>query len=594
MGSGAMGKAPKERKIKNKPKERWLLTRKTWRYMADAGRRLIPEGALNRAEDVPKIEAYFQEVCHKESRFLLWRKGSYPGALAFRSHRRRKDRRTIGGSCRAKASSADEADDVRTTDVTARPLCARVDVNKLKYDFLNRREPVDHPLLETTEEETGVEDQLVEMLERYLKLGPVQEPRVDGAELINKLRQHYETVTRRNVPGTSSNILQNKTDNVLSATLGRYLRERATSDLLMDRKLLEKLCVELRKNKNRLVLSSQWRTSMLHDETYDTDDEMDGVMGGRIRPTTLPVISIQDEVRRTHGTQTLPVLEKELIRIEQELEANARKEREENASGMMSPGGSASRRRSSVENDDVSQSVSDTIKRYLRMARKKSSDADKADRFKRINYDKNLRNIKAKNVVDSPSEDDGNSKGCQTEDAWTSAYRISAVAATGASSEYSSSCDERASVAASPPTLSPPPTPSASFLSTGQSFLSHLLHGKQHTNPAQSHQSGSAAVPAAMQKSKSSSSVVHQGSRLVAKKIFRSRSKSQSRLQALQSPWTPQGGCVWSHVTGRQVILTDRSLLQLTDVERRLLHKVALAKLQTYNLGVTVRPPTGK
>lgn len=114
-GGSLRGTPPtsKERRTKrsSKPsKERWLLTRKTWRYMADAGRRLIPDGAHNRPEDIPKIEQYFQEVCQKEPRFLLWRKASYPGTLGFRSQRRR--RQVKGGSCRTKASSADEADEV--------------------------------------------------------------------------------------------------------------------------------------------------------------------------------------------------------------------------------------------------------------------------------------------------------------------------------------------------------------------------------------------------------------------------------------------------------------------------------------------------
>ncbi|KAJ9590279.1 hypothetical protein L9F63_027882, partial [Diploptera punctata] len=60
--AGASSKDSGTRDQKRKhPKERWLLTRKTWRYMADAGRRLIPDGALNRPEDVPKIESYFQQ-----------------------------------------------------------------------------------------------------------------------------------------------------------------------------------------------------------------------------------------------------------------------------------------------------------------------------------------------------------------------------------------------------------------------------------------------------------------------------------------------------------------------------------------------------
>ena len=40
--------------------------------------------------------------------------------------------------------------------------------------------------------------------------------------------------------------------------------------------------------------------------------------------------------------------------------------------------------------------------------------------------------------------------------------------------------------------------------------------------------------------------------------------------------------------------LTDTSLLTLCEVERRMLQKVAIAKLQTLNLGVTVRIPSGK
>lgn len=68
--------------------ERWLLTRKTWKYMADAGRRLIPDyiqnrGNTNDPQDLKKIEEYFQHVCGGESRFLpiFRRKQSFPGAL---------------------------------------------------------------------------------------------------------------------------------------------------------------------------------------------------------------------------------------------------------------------------------------------------------------------------------------------------------------------------------------------------------------------------------------------------------------------------------------------------------------------------------
>lgn len=78
----------------------------------------------------------------------------------------------------------------------------------------------------------------------------------------------------------------------------------------------------------------------------------------------------------------------------------------------------SSRRKSSIDNEDVSQSVSDTIKRYLRMARKKSVHDGDANRFKSVNYDRNLRNIKAKGEINPPGMDEANNKAVQTLDAW--------------------------------------------------------------------------------------------------------------------------------------------------------------------------------
>lgn len=55
-----------------------------------------------------------------------------------------------------------------------------------------------------------------------------------------------------------------------------------------------------------------------------------------------------------------------------------------------------------------------------------------------------------------------------------------------------------------------------------------------------------------------------------------------------------QGSCCWNSVTGKQVVLTDTPLQQLSEIERKVLQKVALAKLQALNLGVTVKIPSGK
>lgn len=170
------------------------------------------------------------------------------------------------------------------------------------------------------------------------------------------------------------------------------------------------------------------------------------------------------------------------------------------------------------------------------MARKKSVDTDKVDRFKRVNYDRNLRNIKAKGEITKPGDDDGLNKGCQTNDDWILRYRdlrfdeIPEVSDTESRiSSSRSSLDVIGDETNKSSPSSPPPT-------KHQSFLSHLLHGKhdkQEKNP-------SVTGPSTMQKSKSSSSVMHHGSRLMAKKIFRSRSKSQTRAAQATCSWTPQ------------------------------------------------------
>lgn len=47
-------------------------------------------------------------------------------------------------------------------------------------------------------------------------------------------------------------------------------------------------------------------------------------------------------------------------------------------------------------------------------------------------------------------------------------------------------------------------------------------------------------------------------------------------------------------MTGKQVVLGDTTLLQLSDIERKILQKVALAKLQALNLGINIKIPTGE
>lgn len=66
-------KDPKTKTTGSKLKERWLLTRKTWRYMSDAGKRLFPDDVNpHKKEDVAKVEQHFQEVSESSEEYILW------------------------------------------------------------------------------------------------------------------------------------------------------------------------------------------------------------------------------------------------------------------------------------------------------------------------------------------------------------------------------------------------------------------------------------------------------------------------------------------------------------------------------------------
>jgi len=600
-------------------KERWLLTRKTWRYMTDAGRRLIPDGTHNRPEDIPKIEQYFQEVCQKEPRFLLWRKASYPGSLGFRAQRHR--RQIKGGSCRTQASSADEADDARSSPQSF-VLCAttsgKFDLTKAKREWLltsggnsdgggsgdgdgdddgNGDDGTNQITHRKTFQEDTEAKELADMLQKYLNMqsdiatNPARiksqgiAEQIEGKEtfdyhnLINKLQQHLNTIVAQGkcekiFPNQSTSSekdasmlpqSRNQGDYVhksLTETLSRYYgksssREHVISDILTDRKLLEKLYFDLRCTRGfkgprptstYISPSARWS----HERNKALTKEFSNRLPRRDSISPPPLIAVQesstDRSFLDSGVQTDPISQSvlDMCLLEKEKEDSSQKEQILHKS--------SGRRHSSVDNDDVSPSVSDTIKRYLRMARKKSMDTDKIDRFKRVNYDRNLRNIKAKNEITKPG-DDGNNKGCQTEDNWMMHYREMSFFGPG---EIPS---ENFSDADTPPISRNASSRSSIDAGLGseetstfikhphQSFLSHLLHGsnthkdKPHSapgSPALMSSSANSAGGTAMQKSKSSSSVVHHGSRLVAKKIWRSRSKSTSRASHQPSIWTPQ------------------------------------------------------
>lgn len=462
----------KDRKARGSKRERWLLTRKTWRYMADAGRKLMPEGVQgNRPEDVPKIEAYFQGVCQKEPKFLLWRKQSYPGALGFRSRGRPRGVRKKLGSVRENASSADEAEGavkVPSVSFMAHPRPAgRYELERLRKDFLFG-DPTEHSpdAMGSGHQCADSKSDLVQFINEnagYLEeTSSADGPPLDHEELLEKLEDYIAKTkdTARSSAADSkkslrTNILESdNTQKNLLETLRRYYarstnREKVIGDILIDRKLLENLYFELRKTRGFLgrrvigsasnlglnnsmnSLNSTWKDNQRKYDRFNTSSDYDylNILNDKKKKLFLtdsktyhlssppPVIEIEDMESKCidAGIQTIPIEPVVLGLIEDE---NRRKfDSAEAADPSTKAHSKGMQRRTSVENDDISPSVSDTIKRYLRMARKKSVESDKVDRFKRVNYDRNIRNIKGKGEPDICEGDDTN-KSVQTDDSW--------------------------------------------------------------------------------------------------------------------------------------------------------------------------------
>ncbi|XP_025408435.1 uncharacterized protein LOC112682133 isoform X2 [Sipha flava] len=606
--SAAMGKtwekeSFKDRKNRGSKRERWLLTRKTWRYMADAGRKLIPDGVGNRPEDVPKIEAYFQEVCQKEPRFLLWRKQSYPGALGFRSRCRPRGNRIKLGSVRENTSSADEAENivkVPSVSFLAHPRPAgRYELEQLRKEFLFGSSE-NNTLLSNYQCPDSKSD-LVQFINDCIgnseEISANEESSLDHEQLLEKLEDYISKTkdirSLENKKSLRTNILESDNTQInLLDTLRRYYarstnREKVIGDILMDRKLLENLYFELRKTRGFLgrrvigsssnlglttmnSLSSTWKDTQRNFDRINSSSDYLNIFNDKKKivfspndknynlPSPPPVIEIEDMETKyfDFGIQTLPLEPVILGLIEDE---NRRKiDSSETFDNLSKASSKCLQRKTSMENDDISPSVSDTIKRYLRMARKKSVETDKVDRFKRVNYDRNIRNIKGKGEPDICEGDDTN-KSTQTDDSWLSVLKT---------------IDDNSNSRI---------TSSRSSIDTGTTFSGEELLSPPLSPPKSLNAPG-------MQKSRSSTNV-QQG--FMSKRIWKGRSKSQTRTNTVASLWTPLGNCLWLHASGKSVLLKELCLLDLTELEKEILSFVSLNKLQEISLGVPIRIPTG-
>ncbi|XP_055857765.1 uncharacterized protein LOC129920507 isoform X2 [Episyrphus balteatus] len=736
---------PSVKDKKDKKRERWLLTRKTWKYMADAGRKLIPDGAQNRPEDIQKCERHFHNLCANEPRFILWRrKASYPGAVGASRNSKRRLKLLLSHSHKGIGSFDFETEEARNADQVIDLLSSylKLDESRKITTLLGsktvRPDQTSSPSAQrpgggSSASRGGLSSQSMAMSSRGPGFLPPLAHPPKGINALSEIDQLLERLRTLSRSSTCRTIIP---------------LERITPEILEDKVLLKQIYNELKKQQLHRIIgkhssSTGPRASLPHASSLSSlwhfrrDGSTKGSFSGK--PNFLPHFGLKSPPSSTHSTSPPPLspgheynkrvppssldlpaplsstlqfqtppahvisvikkpsprvmvtyatcgtqtnfiqlneierLAKEYKEMKQEEAAAAANaatagQPTDDESDKGATAGQGHRRKSSIDNEDVSQSVSDTIKRYLRMARKKSVHDDNANRFKRVNYDRNLRNIRAKGEINPPGMDDGCNKAIQTLDAWpvisldfirghenngaleeahldwrkSLDQRIqqkqeyenkmklqqqhddaTAVPATvPKAKQYATNSSSSSSAPTSPTNAShghgAVPTASGILHSSTQ-FLSNLWHGTGSHHPdrissgqdygyplpgsntnstgsimsvgttASGHSYNSKGDNSAMQKSKSSSNV----GQFVSKKIFKTRSKSQTRTSSpTKAEWTPQGNCTWTSDNGRQVTLTNSHLQNLTEIEAKILQRVAIEKINQLNIGVSVAVPS--
>ena len=321
-GSGT-GPGPPANQPTSKPKkkERWLVTRKTWRYMADAGKLLIPESLrkgkninIYTEDDISKLEEHYQHVCDQQQDFIEW------------EGPRQDPRILLAGNRASRGHSGD----------------ARV-----------------------APEPTGPKFRLV------LPVG--QQPPPGYIQVGRRTLPMGEVPLEIESSGSTqeSSYVQLPSGLVLQELPAVYLTER---DWYARRS------------------SSPPDSGVLSPEEYFHDDYYDSSLQhpeSGIGSGADSVSAGREGKFKNMGVQTDPVPE-EFFRLREEEkrreeEERKRKEEEERLAREQ-------------EEKELEAMMGDSVMRYMKMVRRNSKQQDqkKAERFRSMNYDPTLRNIKAK------------------------------------------------------------------------------------------------------------------------------------------------------------------------------------------------------
>lgn len=633
--------------VKPKKRERWLVTRKTWRYMADAGKLLIPESLRKgkdmkeyTADELSKLEEHYQTVCDQQQEFIEW-EGP------------RQDPRVLLASNRTPKTPAPPAESSNTDYVTA----------KFRLVLPVGQQPPPG---------------YVQVGKRSLPMGEVSD---------------YEASAQQ-----ESSYVQLPSGLLLQELPAVYLTERdwyaRRSSSPPDSGVLSP--EDYSYDDDQFDSGQHQHASRHHHVESGIGSGADSVAAVKMRSTGIQTdpmpeefFRLQEEERRREEEERRR--EEEEKKRKEEEERLAREQEEKELEAMMG------------------DSVMRYLKMVRRNS--KSSDAKKAERFRSMNYDPTLRNIKAKylnkeenvegfkksmevqvgeSLLDllkkcqTPVEPPlpkltGNRKfsttgsdlsdsvgsplrrfsiGVEATSAAAIAEAEAAAAACGGSGPgvqggtgsigseverdffahlYSGDMAALESGAVPEDYYNyleswyraqkglAPATSGAQGLSSGsrqsvvgtQASIYIPVDALQNLRASMPTLATSAAATSVSSVSRSTTSlgkspgqsflssvislrpfagggVTGAGStgRIMSKKLWRSRSKSQGRSSVTaMSAWSPQAGVRWNHISNRQLTLEPTHLLMLHEFERVALQKLACQKLNSSDLGSTIRIP---
>ena len=332
---------------KPKKKERWLVTRKTWRYMADAGKLLIPESLRKGKnihqysdDDLNNLEQHYQDVCDQQQDFIEWEGPRQDPRTLLAGNR---DRRA-GGSSVQVAPEPSGPKFRLVLPVGQQPPPGYIQVGR-------RTLPMGEIPLDDIE--------------------PAHSVSVGGGSSSGSRSAHHE----------SGSYVQLPSGLVLQELPAVYLTER---DWYARRSSSPP---------DSGVLSPQSESYFYEDPDshysalrHNTNMTESGIGSGT---DSVSAKQEREGKYKNMGIQTEPVPE-EFFRLREEekrKEEEERKRKEEEE-----------RLAREAEEKELEAMMGDSVMRYMKMVRRNSKQQDqkKAERFRSMNYDPTLRNIKAK------------------------------------------------------------------------------------------------------------------------------------------------------------------------------------------------------